>query len=178
MTLPLRNKLRPFRRSYWALIPFLAIVAYVTTLRIGFLSDDFLLMDAARQGGINLGVWAPDPNWLFYRPVGAILTWQLGWQLWGFNPFPYHLFGLLLHAGVSLALGLWLATVASNRVLGWLAAALFAVFPLHTEAVGWLAAQWDVLATFFSLLALWLFTVWYRETGKDRTHRSFTPPLS
>ncbi len=125
----LRNLFGPFRRGYWALIPLIATLAYATTLRIGFLSDDFLLLYSARQRGLDPGVWLPDLNWLFYRPVGTFLTWQLGWQLRDFNPFLYHLVGLFMHATVSLLLGLWLATATSNRSVGWLAGALFAVFP-------------------------------------------------
>jgi hypothetical protein len=149
----------------WLAVPLLAFLAYGTVFRIGFLSDDFLLLYTARAQGIDPQAWLPDPTWFFYRPVGTFLTWQAGWQLWGFNPFPYHLLGLLIHAASSLLLGLWLARVASNRAIGWLAGALFAVFPLHSEAVGWLAAQWDALATLFALLSLWLFLVWYRNGG-------------
>jgi hypothetical protein len=48
--------------------------------------------------------------------------------------------------------------------LGWLAGAIFAVLPIHLEAVGWLAAQWDLWATLFALLSLLLFTRWWKAT--------------
>ena len=50
-----------------------------------------------------------------YRPVGGLLTWQLGWLLWGAHPLPYHALGLLIHAASALFLGLWLATVTAWR---------------------------------------------------------------
>ena len=149
----------------WLSVPLLAFLAYSTVTEIGFLSDDFLLLYTARERGFDLNTWLPDPGWYFYRPIGTFLTWQVGWQLWGFDPLPYHLAGLLVHAASSLLLGLWLAEVTSERALGWLAGALFAVFPLHSEAVGWLAAQWDALTTLFALLSLWLFTIWGRIGG-------------
>src|SRR3712207_6273716 len=132
-----------FRTWHWALIPLLAVLAYASVLCIGFLSDDNILLSMARSEGVTLQGLLPDPVWPGYRPVGALLTWRLGWLLWGPNPVPYHLVGLLVHASTSLVLGLWLSELTTRRALGWLAGALFAVFPLHLEAVGWLAAQWD-----------------------------------
>jgi hypothetical protein len=146
----------------WLLLPALAVAAYITVLRIGFLSDDLLLLHRAAADGIGPGVLLPSPDWPFYRPFGTLVTWQLGWQLWHFNPFPYHLIGLLVHGGASLALGLWVSEISGLRPVGLIAGALFAVFPLHLEAVGWLAAQWDAWAVLFVLLSLWLFAAWWR----------------
>lgn len=153
-----------FSRLYWASVPLLAVAAYVTALRIGFIADDFVLIYEPWRRGFDLGLLAPNPTpyWRFYRPVGWLLTWLLGWAVWGFNPLPYHVLGLLLHAGVSLALGLWLAALTSWRWLGRLAGALFAVYPLHAEAVGWVSAQWDLWAALFGLLSLLTFTLWWR----------------
>jgi hypothetical protein len=147
----------------WVSIPILAFAAYLSVLWVGFLSDDLILLNVAKITGLNARALLPNQDWPFYRPVGVIGTWQLGWQLWGYNPQPFHLLGLLLHAAISLILGLWLAEITSRRLLGWLAGALFAVFPIHVEAVGWLAAQWDLWAALFGFASLWLFTKWWRE---------------
>ncbi len=157
-----QRRLAPFQRWYWAFIPLLATAAYVTVLRIGFLSDDYILMYGARHSGIDLRTFSP-AGWVFYRPAGTILTWQIGWQLWGYNPLPYHLISLILHAATALMLGLWLAEVTGKRSPGWLSGAIFAVFPLNLEAVGWLASQWDLWAAFFVLLSLYCFTRWWRQ---------------
>jgi Tfp pilus assembly protein PilF len=45
-----------------------------------------------------------------------------------------------------------------DRRVGWLAAALFAVHPVHTEVVDWIAAVPELEVTFFVLLTFWLFT--------------------
>jgi hypothetical protein len=167
-TTPTFRRTSPFRAWYWALVPFLAIAAYVTVLRIGFLADDLLLLIEGRSGN-RLAHLLPSPDWFLYRPVGQLFIWDLGWTLWGYNPLPFHLQGLLLHAGVALVLGLWVSEVSSRRWMGLLVGALFAVYPLNSEAVGWLAAQWDALAALFGLLSLWLFTRWWlRREGAGR----------
>jgi hypothetical protein len=152
-----------FPRWAWAIIPALAILAYVTVLRIGFLSDDYILLDQARYNVGGLSILLPRADFEFLRPVGTFLTWQLGWPLWGYNPLPYHIIGLLIHALAALFLALWISDLTRQPYTGWLAGALFAVYPINTEAVGWLASQWDVWAVMFGLLSLWLFTRWWRH---------------
>lgn len=151
------------RQLYWGAIPLLAIAAYLTVGQIDFLGDDLLLLHRARSSGPTLEVFVPNANWYFYRPLGTLFTWQIGWQLWGFNPVPYHLLSILAHSLVSLVLGLWLAELTGRRALAWVAAAFFAVFPLHVEAIGWLASQWDLWAALFGLLSLRTFTRWWRK---------------
>ncbi|MDQ3929617.1 MAG: hypothetical protein M3328_10790, partial [Chloroflexota bacterium] len=159
-----------FRTWYWLLVPALAVAAYATVLRVGFLADDFLLLEAARVRGVGVHLLLPQEGDLFYRPMGQLLTWVAGWHLWGFNPMPFHVQGLLLHAMTSLVLALWIGNVSSRPLLGWLSGALFAVFPAHLEAVGWVASQWDIQATLFGLLSVWQFTLWWKRRPGGRWH--------
>src|SRR5207302_3812992 len=75
-----------FRRWYWAVVPVLAVAAYITVLRIGFLSDDYLLLFRVKLEGFTLSSLLPSPDSAFYRPFSNLLTWQLGWYLFGSNP--------------------------------------------------------------------------------------------
>jgi hypothetical protein len=166
-----------FQRWHWLLIPLLAFIAYAPALVVGFHSDDWQLLDRAMVAGIDPGTFLPNPYWPSYRPVGALITWQIGWQLFGANPLPYHLLSLLLHAATALALGLWAATVTRREWLGWLAGAIFAVFPLHLEALAWTAAQWDIWAALFGTLSLWTFALWWSRQSAER-HPTLTPQSS
>src|SRR5688572_7193910 len=103
----------------WALLPLLAVAAYLPALRVGFLSDDPILLVGADAGGLDLASFQPNSLAPFYRPVGLLLAWTLNYQLWGLDPFPYHLVGLLLYAAQALILGLWVAEVSSRPLLGW-----------------------------------------------------------
>jgi hypothetical protein len=162
-----------FRPWFWALVPLLATAAYATATRVGFLVDDLQFLTDASRYGFDLGRLIDEdariPYGQFYRPVGIILTWRLDWFLWGANPFPYHVQGVLIHATAALLVGLWVAEASQRRSLGWLAGALFGVWPLHTEAVAWVSAQWDALAVLFGMASLLLLTRWWRS----RTPRPF-----
>src|SRR3954453_8210138 len=67
--------LKTWRRLYWLAVPVLAVAAYGTVLRIGFLSDDFVwLREAALPDSRPLAL-VPDPGvaWKFYRPLSGAL---------------------------------------------------------------------------------------------------------
>jgi hypothetical protein len=150
------------RPVVWLVVPLLATAAYVTALRVGFLAEDFISVGLGQRTGLTLYYFSPGarPD---YRPVGDFITHIVGALLWGLDPLPYHVMGLAMHAAASLLLGLWLAEATGRRALGLLAGGLFAVFPLHTEAVSWVAAYYDSMAALFAFAGLWLFTLWWKR---------------
>jgi tetratricopeptide (TPR) repeat protein len=91
----------------------------------------------------------------YYRPL-MTFTFLLLWKMFGAIPYGFHLFSLLMQFAVVVML-----FYAGKRLFGdvrvaWLAALIFAVHPVHTEAVAWIAAVPDLQATFLLLLAIWL----------------------
>jgi hypothetical protein len=150
-----------YRWLYWSSVPLLAILAYLPVIQVGFLADDFLGLDIAKRAGFDLSLMLPG-HWPNFRPV-SVLYYMGSWGLWGANPLPYHLIGLLLHAGTSIVLALLVADIVGRQEIGWLSGALFAVFPAHMEAAGWLAASPDPQAALFGLLSLWLFIKSWRS---------------
>ena len=92
------------------------------------------------------------PN--FYRPL-TNLAFLIEYQLFGESPLGYHLISILLHC-----LAVWLVLAVGSRLfksdsLGFLAAFLFAVHPVHVEPIAWIDAVGDPLVTVFILLAFW-----------------------
>src|SRR5260370_7207930 len=94
-----------------------------------------------------------------FRPV-TFATFAVNYKLNGDRPFGYHLLNLLLHAGVTMLLFLVLREILANEprgdIIAFVAALLFAVHPLHTEAVASIVGRSELLAAGF-LLAAWLF---------------------
>lgn len=99
-----------------------------------------------------------DPE--LYIPL-TFLSYQIDYAIWGLNPVGFHLTNLLLHIGNALLVMrlIWflLCHGERSRTIPFLCALLFAIHPLHTEAVMWASARKDVLMGFFFLLSLNLY---------------------
>lgn len=88
-----------------------------------------------------------------YRPA-LMLSFFLNRQLLGAGPWGFRLVNVLLHAGVCAALYAALKRRLAPRA-ALAAAALFAVLPVHVEAVSYIAGRSEILVLLFLLLA-WL----------------------
>ncbi|MFC1598834.1 hypothetical protein ACFL2U_02395, partial [Patescibacteria group bacterium] len=100
-----------------------------------------------------------------YRPMFN-LVFSLNNGLFGLNPLPYHLTNLIFHIGVCflvylLVLQLFADYKEKNKI-AVLAAVFFSILPNHAEAVVWIAAIGDPMASFFYLLGFYLYLL-YRQ---------------
>jgi protein O-mannosyl-transferase len=141
----------------------LAAVAYVNSLANGFVWDDQIILDRQLVAFRSLGdvlvppVGIPQFSPDYYRPV-VIASYLLDRALGGRAPFVYHCSVVVAHVAATVLLFL-LALRLFRQCAGALfgavgAAALFAVHPIHTESVAWIAGRSDVLAAVFTLAAL------------------------
>jgi len=134
------------------LIPFLpAILAAATfagVLANGFVYDDVWTLELIPTSLPGLIQTFPETRSLTYA------VHYLDRLVWGDRPFGYHLTNLLLHAmAASLALRLARRLGAPPRA-ALLAGCLFAVHPVHVEAVASFAFRKDILAMIFVALSL------------------------
>ncbi|TMA34259.1 MAG: glycosyltransferase family 39 protein, partial [Deltaproteobacteria bacterium] len=86
-----------------------------------------------------------------YYPLTFTSLW-LDHHLWGVQPLGYHLVNVLLH-GANVIL-VWVIGRRLALPGAWLAAAVFAVHPVHVESVAWVTERRDVLSGFFFLTAV------------------------
>jgi Flp pilus assembly protein TadD len=169
------------RPAGWLLPVALALLAALPSLRPGFIHDDHriveqnaLIQDASQWGRIaTSGYWTVDerqvPN--LYRPV-TIASLALNRRATGPGPFGFRLVDLALHlavVGLFYAAARRVALVAGAPgadVAAQVAAALFAVHPVHTEVLGLVVGRSELLAAGFTLLALVLFLAPQRGGGQ------------
>ncbi|MGQ9897263.1 MAG: tetratricopeptide repeat protein [Acidobacteriota bacterium] len=89
-----------------------------------------------------------------YRPLTST-TFAVEYQLWGEHPTGYHLVNILLHTANVIWLFFLLRCYRVSVSLAGLAAALFAVHPVHTEAVANVVGRAELLGMFFGGLMWW-----------------------
>jgi len=83
------------------------------------------------------------------------LSWLLDARLFGFtNPAGYHLGNVLLNATNVVLLFLFLLHATRSLAFAGLTAALYGTLAIHVEPVCWVMGRKDVLAAFFTYLAL------------------------
>ena len=144
-----------WRVNWWLLATMtLVVLAYRPVLQLFFVGDDFVVLHLVRQADGLRDVAAHFRLNFFgyYRPI-AFLSQALDWQIWHEQPIGFHLTSLLLHT-LNTALVFALARRLLGNLEAIVAALLFALHPSNHEAVFWMSARFDLLATCFVLAGL------------------------
>lgn len=131
----------------------LAFFVSLNVLQNGFVWDDITIHRLVDR----VGVQALPSGQHYYRPI-VFLSYEFDRWIWGSNSVGYHLTGLLLHSLITLfvtVIALMLFRDQAKRLtMILLSGFIFAVHPVHTEVVAWIAGRNDLLATFFLLIGV------------------------
>ncbi len=136
------------------LLVLLTVLLYLPTLRAKYIWDDH---DYVVENTYIRNVEGLKRIWLepglvpqYYPLVFTLFT--LEYRLWGLDPAGYHGVNILLHAGNVVLL--WVLLRRLKVPCAWLAAAIFAIHPVHVASVAWIAERKNVLSEFFYLLSM------------------------
>jgi len=146
------------------------VLVYSNTLVNKFAMDDelYILRNAQVTEPSLDRLFSPNPVSAVFRPV-AFATLAFNWAIGGREPVGYHLLNLLLHAGATWLLYILLqellGDIPEGKTVAFAAALLYAVHPIHTEAVAWAVGRAELLAAGF-LFAGWILHL------RDRTAAS------
>jgi protein O-mannosyl-transferase len=158
---------RPIPEAWFVAALFaLVFLAYQPVFQAGFIWDDDAHVTAPtlRSWSGLARIWTEPGATQQYYPLLHSVFW-LEHRLWGDCALGYHLANLALHAFAAGLFGLVVrrllmpdnATPAAGqerkRFAGveWLAAAIFALHPVHVESVAWISEQKNTLSTVFYL---------------------------
>jgi len=131
------------------ILAILAIAPYLPLFVQPFISDDYLQIDLGRKYG-PVEAWSRLADDALYRcrATSIVLTyWTERW--FGDQPLPFYMSSILMHI-----LNAWLVLLVGWRlglggIRSFVAAAFFAVYARHQEAVMWYAAMPELLVFFF-----------------------------
>ena len=142
-------------------LPFLVLglmvaVSYFPALSGGFIWDDVIFTEepVVREASGLRSIWFSPSDIKkegHYWPIVYTSFW-LEHKLWGLAPLGYHLVNVVLHLVNSVLVWRLLLRLAVPGA--WVAAAVFAVHPLHVESVAWIIERKDLLSALFYLTAV------------------------
>jgi tetratricopeptide (TPR) repeat protein len=157
------------------LVAVLAAVPYLNGIRNGFTFDDVSLVaenPRLRATGAVSSAFTSDwwngkrPQSLLYRPL-TLTSFAIDYavarsgaadpppaRLPSGDAVPFHVQNLLWHVAASVALFLLVLTLFASPGLAAATAALFAVHPVHTEAVDGIVGRAELMSACFAFLAL------------------------
>ena len=123
----------------WRMLAIVAagVLVYWPALHGGWLWDDaqMIVSNPNLRNLAGLGhIWRKDTPQSDCWPLTSTLLWS-EWQLFGLDPFGYHLVSLALHIASSLLI--WRLLVRLGLKWGWLGGLLFVVHPVAVESVAW-----------------------------------------
>lgn len=119
-----------------------------------FTQEDGIL-DKRGSGGYHSG---------YYRPLINISYW-LDFKMWDMHAPGFRTTNLLLHLLSSFSLFLVITILVRDKMAAFLATLLFALHPVNTESVSWVAARNNILATLFALSSLYFFVKMMKLNG-------------
>jgi hypothetical protein len=102
----------------------------------------------------------------YYRPM-MMTGYLVCYKLFGLRASCFHLVSLLLHVLVVFLVFALAERATGDRVCAFVAGALFALHPVHTESVAWIAGVTDLELTFFYLLTFGFFLASARPGGRQ-----------
>jgi hypothetical protein len=143
-----------------------ASLAYLGSLWNDFAWDDSFILESngpVLAGDPVAAVQAPFwPRQLtvegggLYRPLVSG-SFALEWRAWGRSPFPFHLVNVLGHGLVSVLVLLLAFSLSGKMRAGVAGGLIFAVHPVHVEAVANVVGRAEIMAALFYLSGCLLF---------------------
>ena len=140
-----------------------AVAVYLPSLRNGFAYDDHVVIrlnerlhDLALAHRIFADAYWPDPTLGLYRPL-ASLTFAIDWAIGNGGALWFHIMNVVWNAAATLLVfALLVQLIPVGAAL--LGALVFAVHPVHVEAVANVVGRSELMAAVFCLaaMALWL----------------------
>lgn len=167
---PFKNILLPC-----LLVFIICFLVYSNTLKADFIWDDeYLILNNSQIQSFS-HLWNTFKTYVgygseninnFYRPVQEISN-MIDFHIWGKNPFGFHLTNVLLHSFVSVLAFIVMLHLTGDTAASLLGSLFYAVHPVHTEAVAYIAGRADPLYAFFMLSSFIFFIHSVKDLGSS-----------
>ena len=148
-------------------------MVYLNSFNNAFVWDDLnnIVNNKQLEGTVRLTdifLKSPAPPAQFYRPI-PFISIAIDHLLWGKEPFGYHLTNFLLHLFNAIFVFYIVRRITNSDLTSFICSILFAVHPIHTEAVTYISGRSDPICTFFLLVSFYFYIRYtYRNFNIER----------
>lgn len=149
--------------NLWTILLILSAVTlgvYAVSLLNGFVLDDAVIIVknplTLSLANLRTVLLSPDLIKPYYRPLNRA-SYLFDYWIFGMNPMWYHAANIIIHMMNAILLYLIARRVLLNRGGAVAAALLFAIHPVNSEAVNFIAARNTLLSLFFMLASVLAF---------------------
>ncbi len=151
------------------LIAILLIIAASLIVYANALDNEFVTYDDPIEIYRNPKLLENPHPILYYLSTGSTYrtTIAINYVIWRANPFVYHFTNYLFYLGICIIGFLILMEITNNKFISLSASLLFAVFPLHVNAVSWVSSIEHPIMGLFTMLSFYFF-VKFRKSKKRR----------
>lgn len=154
----------------WLLIVGIVVAVYSGTLSYKMLhnfDDDAYFTDSriAQLSNENVKEYFSDYYLGMYQPL-PVLSFAVVNHFFPDSMPAQRAANVLLHCLNALLVLIFIRLITGNPWVGWLAALIFAVHPLHVESVSWLSTRSNLMYSFFYLSALVFYAKWQNSATK------------
>ena len=141
-------------------------LAYQPAWQGGFIWDDDKHVTSPELRSLHglYRIWFDIAATQQYYPLSHSAFW-VQHKLWGDTTLGYHLVNILLHSFSALLVGLILRRLAIPGA--WLAAAVFALHPVHVESVAWIMELKNTLSGAVYLAAMLVYLRFDQTRGRS-----------
>lgn len=146
-------------------------ITYSKVFGAGFMSWDdidyvFNTPDITIINAETFANWWTDYYIGNYQPL-PIFTYALDYAIGGNHPFMFHLDSIIWHITDAILLYLFMRRLQGNVYIALFVALLFAIHPVQTESVSWIAARNKVMNFFFFFLSAHVY-IGYLRTQQNK----------
>lgn len=154
------------RRAWWTtalvVVGALALAASANSVANGFAYDDVYILQKAGRHSLDgwwrdfaTTYWPREMGGDGYRPL-TVIAFRAQWVLGGGSPALFHAVNVALHT-VTAMLVFWFAAGVLPLAAAFVAAALYAVHPVHVEAIANVVGQSELVVALLVTLAAGLY---------------------
>lgn len=132
-----------------SLLIFITFLVYFNSLRGDFLIDDITTIQNNPRLHNLSEYFTKYFKWDFEVLNETVLA--LIWNWSGGDPFGFHLYNVMLHIACVILVYILCTILFNDKHLSFFSSLIFAIHPIHTEAVSWISGRPYLLSSIFLL---------------------------